>query len=163
MNTCNSLWIAVGSTIFGLSTLAIPNNAYATEIGYMTNEQIEVWRVVEEFNEAFESNDLELFFSFVADEITVLTPGHPFRVEGIEDDREEIEKGISEGYGTASLWQAMQPHVRVRGHTALVSFFSRGYLGTPPIFHYLRVTNLLARTGGNWKVVHIHVSEIPEN
>ena len=162
MNSYKSIWVTVGSMIFGLSSLVTPGTTFSTDMGHMTREQIEVWRVVEEFNEAFESNDLDRFFSFVGNEITVLTPGHPFRVEGIEDDREEIEKGISEGYGIASLWQAMQPHVRVRGDTALVSFFSRAYLGTPPKFYYLRVTNVLARTDGDWKVMHIHVSEVPK-
>lgn len=80
---------------------------------------------------------------FVDPEVTVQTPADPYRVEGIADDREEFEMAL----GTA----------RSR---VVVTFFARGAFGSPgteaPV--HWKITEVLVRRPGGWKIVHIHVS-----
>lgn len=125
----------------------------------MTKEEADVWRTVEAFNEAFQANDLDSYFSFVANSITIVTPGNPYRVQGILDDREEIQFGLTQGYGTVGLWRALQPWVQVFDDMAVVSFYSRGYLEAGSEMFFLKVTDVLIREKQEWKVVHIHVSK----
>ena len=125
----------------------------------MSADEARVWEIVERFNEAFEANDAELFFSFVDDEISVLTPNSPYRVEGIIDDREEIEFGLIQGYGTVELWQAFQPDVRVFGDGAVATFYVRAFFTLQSEMTYYKLTNVLVREGDRWKILHIHVSD----
>ncbi len=43
----------------------------------------EVWQVIRAFNQAFADNDPEQYFQYIDEDITVLTPGNPYRVAGI--------------------------------------------------------------------------------
>ena len=65
-----------------------------------TEAEREVWQVIETWNRAFAENDAEAYFHYISDDITVLTPSNPYRVEGKPDDREEFE------FGTAS-WRRL--------------------------------------------------------
>ena len=120
----------------------------------------EVWAVIEAFNRAFAANDPARYFEFVADEITVLTPGNPYRVEGVADDREEFELGLRAEYSRVEYFQEMQPHVQVYGDTAVVSYFSRGRYGPAGAAKtaYYKETDVLVRGPAGWRIVHIHVS-----
>jgi ketosteroid isomerase-like protein len=122
----------------------------------------EVWAVVEAFNRAFAENDLERYFGFVAEEITVLTPRNPYRVEGRQDDREEFEFGLRAGYSRVGFFQAMQPRVQRYGDTAVATYFSRGRYGPEGAGStaYYKETDVLVRRAGGWKIVHIHVSAV---
>jgi ketosteroid isomerase-like protein len=119
----------------------------------------EVWEVIKSFNRAFATNDSTRYFSFVDDDITVITPSNPYRVEGLIDDRDEFEFGIGVGYSKVNYFQELQPSVKVYGDVAVVTYFSRGSYGTTqPRTVYLKETDVLVKRGEIWKIVHIHVS-----
>lgn len=126
----------------------------------LSDEAQEVWATIEAFNRAFAANDVETYFTFIDEDITVLTPGNPYRIEGLADDRAGFEFGLREGYTRISFFQEMQPQVRVLGDTAVVTYFSRGRYGAGDKAYtaYLKETDVLVRTGNGWKIVHIHVS-----
>jgi ketosteroid isomerase-like protein len=126
----------------------------------MNNQTEEVWKAVEGFNQAFADNDPERYFSFMAEELTVLTPGNPYRVEGLAADRAEFEFSLRAGYSRVEFFQALQPSVQVFGDTAVVSYFSRGRYGPAgqARLAYYKETDVLVRREGAWKIVHIHVS-----
>jgi ketosteroid isomerase-like protein len=121
-----------------------------------------VWQVVEAFNRAFVAGDVERYFAFIDEEITVLTPANPYRVEGIADDREEFEWGLRAGTGRVGYFQELQPVVRVSGEMALVTYYSRGSYGGANEGSgktlYLKETDVLIRRQDGWKILHIHVS-----
>lgn len=129
---------------------------------HWTPAEREVWELIEDWNRAFADNDPDRYFDFVAEEITVLTPSNPYRVEGKPDDREEFEFGIRMGYSRIGVFQEMTPLVRVYGDTAVVTYFSRGYYGDPAAggaMAFLKETDVLRRIDGRWQIVHIHVSK----
>jgi hypothetical protein len=64
---------AVALELLGMNTFADPNGA-------------EAWHFVEEFNAAFAANKTDAYFKRVDENITVITPASPYRVEGICDD-----------------------------------------------------------------------------
>jgi ketosteroid isomerase-like protein len=120
----------------------------------------EVWAVVTDFNRAFAANDPERYFSFVDETITVLTPGNPYRVEGLRADREEFEFGLRAGYSRVGYFQEMQPRVSVFGDVAVATYFSRGHYGPEGASRalYFKETDVLVRRPAGWRIVHIHVS-----
>jgi ketosteroid isomerase-like protein len=123
-------------------------------------DQRAVWQVIVRWNRAFAENDVERYFEFIDQNITVLTPGNPYRVEGIIDDRNEFEFGLSTGRSKVGFFQMMQPLIRVFGDMAIVTYFSRGYYGSDNgNILYFKETDVLALQDGNWKIVHIHLSE----
>ena len=126
----------------------------------MTNLESDVWHVIEELNTAFAQNDLERYFSYIDPEITVITPANPYRVEGIQDDREEFEHGLRNGSGRVGYFQEMQPKVQLFGEIALVTYYTRGSYGSEgqEKVRYYKETDVLRKRNGKWKVVHIHVS-----
>ena len=138
---------------------ALVNNPYHNV--QWGDEEREVWRVIEEWNAAFSRNDVNTYFGFVDDEITVLVPGNPYRVEGIFDDREEFEFGVAKGYSRVSLFHEMQPLVVVKGDMAFVSYFNSGYYGPEGggKMIYLKETDVLVKRDDGWKIIHIHVSD----
>jgi ketosteroid isomerase-like protein len=120
----------------------------------------EVWAAVEGFNQAFAENDPERYFGYMAEELTVLTPSNPYRVEGLPADRAEFEFSLRAGYSRVEFFQALQPRIQVYGDTAVVSYFSRGRYGPPgqAKLAYYKETDVLVRRADGWKIVHIHVS-----
>ena len=120
--------------------------------------EAEVLQVIRAFNDAFEANDPDTYFSFVHDDIVVLTPSNPYRVEGIRDDREEFEWGLRTGRSRIGYFQEAQPLVRVYDDVAVVTYYSRGAYGPDARVAYLKETDVLVRGDDGWKIVHIHVS-----
>ena len=127
----------------------------------MSEEEQSVWRVIEEWNAAFAANDAEQYFRYIDDDVTVMTPSSPYRVEGMPDDREEFEFGIRTGYSRVSVFQEIAPIVRVYNDMAFVTYFNRGYYGPEGNgqFANLKETTILRRSEDTWKIVHIHVSK----
>ena len=121
----------------------------------------EVLDVIETWNRAFAANDPDRYFTLIDEEITVLTPANPYRVEGIPDDREEFEWGIRTGRSRVGYFQEMQRHVQRYGDVAIVTYFSRGSYGREEAVAYLKETDVLVRREDGWKIVHIHVSGSP--
>ena len=120
--------------------------------------QEEVMAVVRAFNDAFAENDPDRYFSYIAPDVVVITPSNPYRVEGIEDDREEFEWGLRTGRSRIGYFQELQPQVHVLGEAAVVTYYSRGSYGPEESVAYLKETDVLVRRNGEWKIVHIHVS-----
>jgi ketosteroid isomerase-like protein len=81
-------------------------------------EQREVWEAVLRWNDAFERNDADAYFLLIDDEVVVLTPGNPYRVEYAAPDRREFEVAIERGYGEIRFFQELGPRVDVFGETA---------------------------------------------
>src|SRR6185503_491477 len=106
-------------------------------------------------------NDVERYFSFVDEEIVVLTPSNPYRVDGRELDREEFERSLESGRTHIGWFQMLQPVVQMLGDAAVVTYFSRGSYGRgeQARVHHLKESDVLVRRAGGWKIVHIHVSE----
>jgi ketosteroid isomerase-like protein len=120
----------------------------------------EVWAVITAFNRAFAANDPDAYFAFIADDIVVITPANPYRIEGIEPDREEFEIGLREGYNRVVYFQELQPRVDMFGDTAIVTYYSRGRYGPEGSAKtaFTKETDVLVRRNGDWRIVHIHVS-----
>jgi len=120
----------------------------------------EVWQVVRGFNQAFADNDPEQYFQYIDEDITVLTPGNPYRVAGIAADRQEFEFGLQQGYSRVGYFQELQPEVRVFGEAAVVTYYSRGSYGPQDSARtlYFKETDVLVRRKNGWKLIHIHVS-----
>lgn len=126
----------------------------------LSSVESQVLQVIKDFNRAFKNNDPDKYFSYIDDQITVITPSNPYRVEGIKDDRDEFEYGIRSGAARVGYFQEMQPKVQLYGDVAVVTYFSRGSYGPEgqaKTFYY-KETDVLARKEGTWKIVHIHVS-----
>jgi ketosteroid isomerase-like protein len=130
----------------------------------LPHDQAEVWSAVEALNQAFAKNDPEKYFDWIDEEITVLIPSSPYRIEGIVDDREEFEFGLREGYTKVGYFQELQPKIQVFGDVALVTYYSRGSYGPEGKARtlYLKETDVLVKKNGRWKFVHIHVSGTPQ-
>lgn len=120
----------------------------------------EVLQVITAFNRAFAANDPDTYFAFIDEDVVVLTPSNPYRVEGLAADREEFEIGLREGYSRVTYFQEMQPRIDVYGDTAVVTYFSRGRYGPEGSAKaaYLKETDVLVKRQNGWKIVHIHVS-----
>jgi ketosteroid isomerase-like protein len=120
----------------------------------------EVWQVIRAFNQAFAGNNPDEYFRHVDDDIVVLTPGNPYRVEGLVADREEFEFGLQRGYSRVGYFQELQPMVKVFGDVAVVTYFSRGSYGPEDRARtlYLKETDVLIRRPEGWKIIHVHVS-----
>lgn len=129
----------------------------------MTNTtHADVWAAVEGFNRAFADNDPDRYFAFMTDELTVLTPGNPYRVEGLAADRAEFEFSLMAGYSRVEFFQALQPRIEIYGDAAVVTYFSRGRYGPAgqAKLAYYKETDVLVRRDGTWKIAHIHVSAV---
>ncbi|HEY0512831.1 MAG TPA: nuclear transport factor 2 family protein [Thermoanaerobaculia bacterium] len=133
----------------------------AMKTARMTDAEREVWNVVEAFNRAFAANDPDRYFKFIDDDIVVIIPSSPYRIEGVKDDREEFEHSLRAGGTRVGYFQELQPLVRVFGDTAVVTYYSRGAYGPEADAKtaYLKETDVLAKRNGAWKIVHIHVSK----
>jgi ketosteroid isomerase-like protein len=120
----------------------------------------EVLEVIKNFNRAFANNDPDKYFSYIASDITVITPSNPYRVEGIEQDRAEFEHSLRSGVSRVGYFQEMQPKVQLFGEAAIVTYFSRGSYGPEgqEKVYYYKETDVLHKQSGAWKIVHIHVS-----
>jgi ketosteroid isomerase-like protein len=127
----------------------------------MNEAEREVWSVIEAFNRAFAANDPEHYFTFIDDDIVVLIPSSPYRIEGLKDDREEFEFSLKAGWTRIGYFQELQPLVQIFGDTAVVTYYSRGAYGPEgeAKVAYLKETDVLVKKNGKWKIVHIHVSK----
>jgi ketosteroid isomerase-like protein len=149
------MMLATPFTALVLLTLPLP---VASTESDPRDPREEAWKTVEEWNRAFAANDAERYFSFVDLEISVLTPGNPYRVEGLRDDREEFEFGVRSGKARVSYFQVAQPRVQVFGDVAVVTYFSRGAYGPEAKTAYLKETDVLVKRPSGWRIAHVHVS-----
>ena len=149
------------ATLAGLALALASGMARPGDIMAQAQTEQEVLDVIEAFNRAFADNDPDRYFTFIDEDITVLTPSNPYRVEGIPDDREEFEWGIRTGKSRVGYFQEMQPRVQLYGDVAVVTYFSRGSYGPEETVAYLKETDVLVKREDGWKIAHIHVSATP--
>jgi len=124
-----------------------------------SDDQVAVWRTVEAWNDAFEANDPDTYFGYIDEDVVVITPSSPYRVEYKGPDRREFEFSIEKGFGEIQFFQELSPRVDVFGDTAVVTYYSRGiWSRSGEQMVYLKETNVLVREENQWKIVHIHVS-----
>ncbi len=154
--------VAVFSAVLSYSSMALVQETVVSESDSQSNwsaEQRNVWAVVVDWNKAFARNDGDAFFAHVHDDITVISPSNPYRVEGIRDDREGYDFELASGGSRVNFFQVMQPLVRVYGEMAVVTYFSRGYYGPDGgVIGYFKETDVLENEDGQWKITHIHLS-----
>jgi ketosteroid isomerase-like protein len=126
----------------------------------MTPQETEVWNVIRAFNEAFAANDVARYFSYMDEDLLVIVPNSPYRIEGIAHDREGFEYSLKTGSGRVGYFQELQPRIRVYGDTALVTYYSRGSYGAEGQTKtaYYKETDVLIRRAAGWKIAHIHIS-----
>jgi ketosteroid isomerase-like protein len=143
--------------------LFIPLNGEATQRmsdKIFSPEEAQVWEVVQKFNQAFAENQVDAYFSYLDDEVIVITPSNPYRVEGKVQDHEGFVYDLEQGTAQVGYFQALQPRVRICGNAAVVTYYSRGAYGAQgrERTSYLKETDVLERRNGGWKIIHIHVS-----
>lgn len=121
----------------------------------------EVWETVQQWNDAFEANDVDKYFEFLHDDVQLFIPSSPYRIEGKEVDKKEFVWSLSKEKTRVSLFQELQPIIRVSGNMAWVTYHNRGVYGTAgeEQMIYLKETNILLRENDSWKIIHIHVSQ----
>ena len=156
----NTTTLAIPCLAAVLSTAAnVDSPENNTTMAQTTNESV-VLEVIKNFNRAFANNDPDKYFTYIASDITVLTPSNPYRVEGLEQDRAEFEYSLRSGVSRVGYFQEMQPKVQLLGETAVVTYFSRGTYGPKgqEKVCYYKETDVLQKQAGTWKIVHIHVS-----
>jgi ketosteroid isomerase-like protein len=126
----------------------------------MTPQETEVWNVIRAFNDAFAANDVERYFTYMDEDLVVIVPHSPYRIEGIAPDREGFEYSLKIGSGRVGYFQALQPLIRVYGDTAVVTYYSRGSYGADGQAKtaYYKETDVLVHRVDGWKIAHIHVS-----
>lgn len=153
--------VALRLALFGVVILGSAARAFADAPAEQSwsAEQREVWETVIAWNRAFERNDPGAYFEFIHPAITVITPGNPYRISGVEADRREFEFSLSKGATRVGYFQEIDPKVSVYGSTAVVTYYSRGYYGAEKgATQYYKETDVLVKQGSAWKIVHIHVS-----
>lgn len=125
-----------------------------------SEEEQAVWEVIQSFNAAFAANDVERYFSHLDEDIVVITPHSPYRIEGIAHDREGFIYALETGAARVGYFQSLQPHIRVSGDTAIVTYYSRGSYGVEGQTKtaYYKETDILIHHDDGWKVAHIHIS-----
>ena len=121
----------------------------------------EILEVVKTWNDCFTRNDSETYFTFIHEDLTLFTPSSPYRIDGKQDDKEEIEWSLSKLRTKVHFLQELQPHIQVYGNTAIVTYYNRGAYGADgnEQIYYLKETNVLIKENSKWKIVHIHVSK----
>ena len=131
-----------------------PNSTHALATGE------EVLQIVRDWNDAFASNDVPRYFTYIDEELSLWTPANPYRVDGLAQDREEFEFSLRSGKTWVNLFQMMQPRVQLLGDAAVVTYAWRGSLGKGDAasMGYFKETDVLLRRPSGWKIVHIHLS-----
>jgi ketosteroid isomerase-like protein len=143
-----------------LGTLSGATRAQSNRMNPAAANEAKVLEVVSAFNRAFAANDPAKYFSYIDPEIVVITPSNPYRVEGIAHDREEFDYSLRTGVSRVGYFQELQRKVQLFGDAAVVTYYSRGSYGREgeQKVAYYKETDVLARRGDTWKIVHIHLS-----
>jgi len=125
----------------------------------MNEQKEEVFAVITEWNDYFARNNTEEYFKFLSNDITLFIGSSPYRIDGLEHDREEFEYSLKQGWTTVGYFQMFQMSIQIYGDTAVATYHTRGSYGLEPKIVFLKETNVLVKQDGNWKIVHIHVSQ----
>jgi ketosteroid isomerase-like protein len=142
--------------VMALSVQALAQNKPTFE-----GEALEVWNTIQKWNDAFEKNDVETYFSFIHPDLSLFIPQSPYRVDSKDVDIAEFKWSLQSGASKVSLFQELQPAVQVVGDLAFVTYHNRGVYGPEgqEAMAYLKETDILIKDKNQWKVIHIHVSK----
>ncbi len=127
----------------------------------MTNAAKEILEIVKAWNDSFTRNDIETYFSYIHQDLTLFIPSSPYRIDGKQDDQDEFEWSLSKSRTKVHFFQEMQPKIQLYGDTAIVTYHNRGAYG-PDGFeqvYYFKETNVLIKENDQWKIIHIHTSK----
>lgn len=123
-----------------------------------SDEEKVILDTIDNFNKALVENDLEKYFSFIDEDFTTFVSSSPYRIDGVFDDKEELESMYRTKQFT--LFEEMQPLVQLFGECAVVTYHVRAIVeskdGGNTLF--MKETDVLVKKSGNWKVVHVHIS-----
>jgi ketosteroid isomerase-like protein len=120
----------------------------------------EVWTVIQNWNEAFAANAVDSYFNFIHDDLTLIVPSSPYRIESKKLDRAEFIWSLNNGVSKVQFFQELDPEIQIFGNTAIVSYYTRGVYGELKLeMTYLKETDVLVKESGKWKIIHIHVSD----
>lgn len=122
----------------------------------------EVLAVIKKFNKAFAENDIDKYFEFIHEDLTLFIASSPYRIDGKNDDKEEFIWSLERERTKVGFFQELQIKVQILSETsALVTYHNRGAYGAEgnEQIAYLKESNVLIKENGNWKIIHIHVSK----
>ena len=139
-------------------TLNISINSQNNKLSNMENDVLDV---VKAFNKAFAKNEVEEYFKFIHEDLTLFIASSPYRIDGKSVDKEEFIWSLSKERTKVSFFQELQLKVQMLStNSALVTYHNRGAYGPEDNekILYLKESNVLINEDGKWKIIHIHVS-----
>ncbi|HMB64059.1 MAG TPA: nuclear transport factor 2 family protein [Eudoraea sp.] len=144
-----------------ITALALSVRVLAQNQQVFEGDALEVWHTVQIWNDAFEKNDVDTYFSFIHPDLSLFIPQSPYRVDGKDVDIAEFVWSLQSGASKVKLFQELQPAVQVVGNLAFVTYHNRGVYGNEgqDTMVYLKETDILIKVNNQWKVIHIHVSK----
>ena len=127
----------------------------------MTTAAKEILEIVKAWNDSFTRNDIETYFSYIHQDLTLFIPSSPYRIDGKQDDQDEFEWSLSKSRTKVHFFQEMQPKIQLYGDTAIVTYHNRGAYGPDGSeqVYYFKETNVLIKENDQWKIIHIHTSK----
>lgn len=124
----------------------------------------EVAAAVEAFNGAYANNEVEAYFDFYAPDASVYFYGARQDLDAYEDEWTGMV--AAGGRVERNALSDLQVQVMPGGEVAVASYFVDYRLRLPDDeISTARAfeTEVWKKTGGEWKLVHLHYSEIPED
>lgn len=123
-----------------------------------SEEEKTILAIIDEFNKALVENDLEKYFSFIDENFTTFVSSSPYRIDGIYDDKEELQNMYRTKQFT--LFEEMQPAVQLFSECAVVTYHVRAIVESKESSNtlFMKQTDVLIKKSGTWKVVHVHIS-----
>lgn len=123
-----------------------------------SGEEKVILETIDNFNKALVENNLEKYFSFIDVDFTTFVSSSPYRIDGVFDDKEELENMYRTKRFT--LFEEMQPLVQLFGDCAVVTYHVRAIVESKECSNtlFMKETDVLIKKSGTWKVVHVHIS-----
>lgn len=117
------------------------------------------------FNEAFAANDLETYFSYYAEDATLLTPAGSLQtISQWYDEWTEVVKSGTRVVKMASSYEPDSIRISAEGNSAVVLSFNDSSVtfskpdGTESTINWPEST-VWWRVEDQWKIVHLHYRE----
>ena len=124
--------------------------------------EIEVRRTLSDFIQAFDNLDWDRFRAAFADDATVFYPrAFPRRADGRAEREQTFQQVFSQirAGRTKGPYMDLQPRdlrIQIAGEVAIVTFHLEDRIG-----FVNRRTIVLQKAAGEWKIIHLHASEVP--
>jgi ketosteroid isomerase-like protein len=144
------------------SLMLIVNNPIYSQQEKLNTMESEVLKVITAFNKAFANNNVDEYFEFIHDDLTLFIAASPYRIDGKKVDKEEFVWSLKKERTKVSFFQELQAKVQILSPTsALVTYHNRGAYGPDEKeqIAYLKESDVLVLENEKWKIIHIHVSK----